>query len=272
MSIRGQRIEVHGLTFNVYAAGAGEPVMLLHGFPDSNSVWRSVIPNLVDNGYRVIAPDQRGFGESDAPEGIAHYHIELIAADAVAILNELGITRSRLVGHDWGATIGWVLAGTNPERFESLVAVSVGHPNASTYAGFGGKKKGWVSHLLQPCGIAEKALVANDCAIFREIVNYHPETERWIRDLSRPGRLTAAMDWHRANLSRLWRGEFPRLSIPTFGIWSTGDDLVAEDQMVGSAVYVDASWQYQRIKDASHWIPLDLPDHLSELILSYFER
>jgi pimeloyl-ACP methyl ester carboxylesterase len=100
MSLNGQKMEINGLKLNVLVEGEGEPVMLLHGFPDSNYVWRDVIPLLVKAGYKVIAPDQRGFGESDAPEGKENYDMELIAKDAVAMLDALNIKKTKLVAHD----------------------------------------------------------------------------------------------------------------------------------------------------------------------------
>ncbi len=83
MSIQGTSMKINGLNLNVLVEGAGEPVLLLHGFPDSNYLWRGVIPRLVDAGYQVIAPDQRGFGESDAPKGKENYAMDLIAKDAL---------------------------------------------------------------------------------------------------------------------------------------------------------------------------------------------
>ena len=265
-------MEINGLNLNVVVEGEGEPVMLLHGFPDSNYVWRDVIPLLVKAGYKVIAPDQRGFGESDAPEGKEHYDMELIAKDAIAILDALDIKKAKLVAHDWGAMIGWLLAGTYPERFESYTAISVGHAKAYAAAGLEQKKKGWYVLFFQLEGIAEKVFMANDWAIFKKTVNNHPEVEHWIKDLSRPGRLSAGMDWYRANLSKLWKADFPRVSIPVFGIWSSDDVALAEDQMINSAAYVDAVWQYERIENVSHWIPVDAPEVLSEIIIDYFKK
>jgi pimeloyl-ACP methyl ester carboxylesterase len=226
----------------------------------------------VTAGYKVIAPDQRGFGESDAPEGKENYDMELIAKDAVAILDALGIAKTKLVAHDWGAMIGWLLAGTYPERFESYTAISVGHPKAYAAAGFEQKRKGWYVLFFQMEGIAEKAFVANDWALFRKSVHDHPETKHWIEDLDRPGRLTAGMNWYRANLAKLWKSDLPRVSIPVFGIWSTDDVALAEDQMINSASFVDATWQYERLKDVSHWVPVDAPDALSALILKYYGK
>ena len=272
MSIKGQQMEINGLNFNVVVEGEGDPVLLLHGFPDSNYLWRDVIPRLVKAGYKVIAPDQRGFGETDAPEGKENYDMELIAKDAIGILDALDIKKAKLVAHDWGAMIGWLLAGTYPERFESYTAISVGHAKAYAAAGFEQKKKGWYVLFFQLEGIAEKAFMANDWAIFRKTVHDHPEVDHWIEDLSRPGRLSAGMNWYRANLSKLWKAEFPRVTIPVFGIWSTDDVALAEDQMIESAAYVDATWQYERIENVSHWVPVDAPEVLSEKLIEYFKR
>jgi len=271
MSIQGRYMEINGLNLNVFIEGEGEPVLLLHGFPDSNYLWRGVIPLLVKAGYKVIAPDQRGFGESDAPEGKENYDMELIAKDAVAILDALNIKKAKLVAHDWGAMIGWLLAGKYPERFESYTAISVGHSKAYAAAGFEQKKKGWYVLFFQFEGISEKACMTNDWALFRKTVNNHPEIDHWIKDLSRPGRLTAGMNWYRANLSNLWKADFPRVKIPVFGIWSTDDVALAEDQMINSAAFVDATWQYERMENVSHWIPVDEPGKLSDLIINYYK-
>jgi len=272
MSLEGRRLRIGEINLNVLVEGEGEPVLLLHGFPDSNYVWRGVIPRLAEAGYQVIAPDQRGFGESDAPEGKGNYDADLIAGDAIAVLDELGVGKARLVAHDWGAMIGWLLAGKHPDRFDSYVAISVGHPSAYASAGFEQKRKGWYVLFFQLSGIAEKVFMANDWALFRKSVGEHPEVPHWIEDLSRPGRLTAGMNWYRANLSKLLTTEFPRVSIPVFGIWSTDDIGLAEDQMIGSAAYVDAQWQYERMEGVSHWIPVDEPERLSDLILGYYRQ
>src|SRR5439155_20638906 len=100
-----KRIEANGLTFAVLDEGEGQPVLLLHGFPDSSRLWRNQVPALVAAGYRVIAPDLRGFGESDKPENVDDYNILNIAADVFGILDALGVERTHVVGHDWGAVI-----------------------------------------------------------------------------------------------------------------------------------------------------------------------
>lgn len=255
---------------SVVIEGKGPEVVLLHGFPDSSYLWRNQIPALVAAGYRVIAPDLRGFGDSDAPVGKKHYTIDTIVQDIVDVLDHTGTDRCCVVGHDWGAIVGWAFAISHPERVEKYVALSVGHPRAYSKAGLKQKLRAWYAVSFQFSGIAEIATKAHDWFVMRRLTNNHPEVERWIKDLSRPGRLTAGMNWYRANLSRMLFGDFPKVKVPVMGIWSTGDRYLTEKQMKNSADYVDAPWRYERIEGSSHWIPLDAPKRLNELLVEYF--
>jgi len=269
MSIAGRKIQSGKVELNVQVTGDGPAILLLHGFPDSNALWREVTPRLVAGGYRVVAPDQRGFGASDAPKGSHHYRIEEVVRDAIALLDAIGIDKAHLVGHDWGSVIGWFLAGEHPDRFHSLTAVSVGHPRAYANAGFEQKRKGLYTFLFQLRGLAEWYLSANEFARFRRWVRNYPEADQWISDLSRPGRLTAAISWYRANLRRMLAGAHPRCPLPTLGIWSSRDFALAESQMIRSREFVDAEWRYERLEGCSHWIPLEAPETLSRLVLEF---
>src|SRR5436305_8975968 len=125
-----RRVTGDGITLAVLDEGEGRPVLLLHGFPDSSYVWRHQIRALVDEGFRAVAPDLRGFGESDRPAAVEDYALGRTVADVTSILDELSLERVQLVGHDWGALLAWLVAAFMPHRVERLVAMSVGHPNA----------------------------------------------------------------------------------------------------------------------------------------------
>jgi pimeloyl-ACP methyl ester carboxylesterase len=251
LSSQNRKIDVGDVELNVQIAGEGPAVLLLHGFPDSSALWRDVTPLLVKAGYQVVAPDQRGFGASDAPRGSRNYRIEHIVRDAIGLLNVLGIEKAHLGGHDWGAAIGWFLAGEHPDRFHSLTAISVGHPRSYANAGLEQKRKGFYTLLFQLRGLAEWYLSA---------------------DLSRPARLTAALNWYRANLVRVLTGKHPRCPLPALGIWSSRDFALAESQMTRSKEYVDNTWRYERLEGFSHWIPLEAPEALSRLILEFIAQ
>src|SRR5215471_10113008 len=149
------------LNVEVYGPERGRPVLLLHGFPDTGRLWSKQIEPLVGAGFRLIVPDQRGYGQSDKPAEVDAYNLLLLAADPVAILDQLGVERVHVVGHDWGAAIGWVMASFAPERVERLAVLSVGHPSSFASAGFEQREKSWYMLLFQFEGIAEQWLSDN---------------------------------------------------------------------------------------------------------------
>ena len=117
--------------------------------------------------------------------------------------------------------------------------------------------------------MAERAISANQFANFRKWVRNYPEADQWVADLSRPGRLTAALNWYRANLFGMLFGRHPRCPVPVMGVWSSKDLALAESQLKESRRYVDNEWRYERLEGFSHWIPLEAPDVLGALILDF---
>ncbi len=268
-----RRIPGDGVTLAVLDEGEGRPVVLLHGFPDSSHVWRHQVPALVGAGMRVIAPDLRGFGESDKPEAVEEYAIRRSIADVVAVLDALGIERAHVVGHDWGAGLAWALAAFVPARVERLVAMSVGHPNTLRDRSIEQREKAWYQLLFQFADVAEELLMRDDWKLFRQFVRGDGDLERYIADLSRPGALTAGLNWYRANAAPAGqlreRSSFPAVTVPTLGIWSSGDHYLTEAPIARSGEHVDAEWRYERIEGASHWMQVDEPDRLNDLLLGF---
>ena len=266
---KGQALEVNGIRFNVIIEGQGPDVILLHGFPDSSYLWRNQIPTLVQAGYRVIAPDLRGFGQTEASLGKAKYALDTLIKDVTGLMDNLGIKKASLIGHDWGAILGWFITIEHPERVERYVALSVGHPSSFKKGGVEQKLRSWYAYAFQPPVIPEIMTRAFNWLLARLLTQNHPETGHWIEDLSRPGRLTAGMNWYRANIMRALFGSHRRVRIPVFGIWSSGDIFLTERQMKLSTLYVDAPWRYERIDNSSHWIQLDAPERLNKLLIDY---
>jgi pimeloyl-ACP methyl ester carboxylesterase len=268
-----RRVEADGVTLAVLDEGEGRPVVLLHGFPDSSYVWRHQVPPLVDAGKRVIAPDLRGFGESDRPEGIQAYGMRRQVGDVVAVLDGLGIGRADIVGHDSGAALAWVFAAFVPDRVERLVALSVGHPNTYRQLPIGEREKWWYQLLFQFEGVAEQLLMQDDWRLMRDFTRGDGDIERWLADLSRPGALTAGLNWYRANSNPEQevgpREPLPSVAASTLGVWSDGDNYLAERAVVASSAYVTGPWRYERIDGASHWLQLDAPERVNELLLEF---
>jgi pimeloyl-ACP methyl ester carboxylesterase len=271
------RIGVNDIELEVQVAEpAGDPgapaVLLLHGWPDSHRLWRHQVPALTAAGFRTVAPDLRGFGDSDRPEDVAAYGLAHILGDVVGVLDHLGIERAHVVGHDWGAAVAWALAALLPDRVDHLVALSVGHPAAFRAAGLPQREKSWYMLLFQFEGVAERWLSDDDYANFRSW-GRHPDAEAAIAHLSRPGALTASLNWYRANLPPVTLVEpaleVPPVARPTMGLWSKGDMALVEENVTGSAAHVTAGWRYERIDDAGHWIPLEAPDELTALLLDF---
>ncbi len=266
------RLTVDGLTFNVLDEGTGEPVLLVHGFPDDHTIWRGQVPALVAAGYRVIAPDTRGCGESDMPPRTSDYALPRLVADLVAILDALGIERVKLVGHDWGAVICWVFAARHPERIERYAALSVGHAAAYAAGPLEQKLKGWYVLMFQLRGFAEWLIKARDWAFFRRFTDHHPELANWTAKLGRPGRLTAGISYYRANIGILLKPERSKVRVPVLGIYSDGDRYLAKAQMTGSAAYVDGPFRFELVEGAGHWLQIDAPEQVNALLIDFFKE
>jgi pimeloyl-ACP methyl ester carboxylesterase len=268
-------MQIGGLEFHVVDEGQGPAVVLLHGFPDSSHLWRHQIPALTEAGYRVVAPDLRGFGNSARPVGVEHYALPTLAFDVVGVLDGLGIERAHVVGHDWGAALAWSLAAMLPERVNTLTALSVGHPSIFATLPMEQRERSWYMLLFQFEGIAETLLSRNDWALMKEWARRYADMDHALAELSRPGALTAALSIYRANVppaaQLLDRPLLPPVTVPTMGIWSDGDAFLIEEGMTRSASLVKSSFRYEKLHGASHWIPLDAPRELNALLLDFLE-
>ncbi|DBA71621.1 TPA: hypothetical protein ACH3X2_001082 [Trebouxia sp. C0005] len=268
------RLVVDGVHFEVTDKGSGHVVLLLHGFPDSAKLWKHQIPVLVQAGYRVIAPDLKGFGQSDKPQDASLYIMPNLLKDVVGILDQLDVQKVHcVVGHDWGAAVAWQLAGRFPKRFERLVALSVGH-NASMFS-MGGNRQREKSCFVE---YRRKHCKGTTGPLRQLWFTDEPQVaETYIADLSKPGALTAALNWYRANVQLEQFGDTqprpaPLLRCPVLGVWSTKDAGVLQEQMTASARYVeDGKWQYHQIHDAGHWIPRDAPNELNDLLINFLK-
>jgi pimeloyl-ACP methyl ester carboxylesterase len=262
-----------GVGIEVFVEGPddGDPVLLLHGWPDTHDLWRHQVKALTDAGFRTIAPDLRGFGASDKPQEVEAYGLAHSVGDMVAVLDALNIPKTKLIAHDWGAALGWGMASFLPDRIERYAALSVGHPNAFRNAGLEQRMRSWYMLLFQFEGIAEQWLQENPF-----IFGGHPDTDNVSKHLSEPGALTASLGWYRANAHpRTLIGDGPQLpktTCPVLGIWSTGDIALTEKQMLDSKDYVDGPWRYEKIDGAGHWMQLEATDRLNQLLLEFMQE
>ena len=265
-------LDLGDVTLHVRDTGAGTPVVLLPGWPDTGGLWAHQTRTLAAGGYRTIAPDMRGLGASSKPTDVAAYALPTLAGDVVGILDALGVGSAHLVGHDWGAAVAWVTAATAPDRVASVTALSVGHPSSFAAAGWRQRQLSWYMLLFQFPGVAERWLSADDFRNLREW-SRHPRADEVVARLAEPGALTASLAVYRANLPPeslvTPRPPLPPVTAPAMGIWSSEDLALTEENMTASAKYVAGPWRYERVEGAGHWLQLDAPDAVDALLLDF---
>ncbi|GAA3192376.1 alpha/beta fold hydrolase [Rhodococcus baikonurensis] len=267
-------IPVGDLTFDVLISGPddGIPLVALHGFPESAASWGKVTPLLTAAGYRVIAPNQRGYSASARPEGVDAYKIEHLVADVVGLLDALGLPDAHLVGHDWGSAVAWQVAGRHPNRIRSLTAISVPHPTAFGWAlreDEDQKQRSSYIGLLRQEGKAEEVLSENNFRRLRAMFDgqIDPEfADEHIRVLGGEGALTGALNWYRA-MTRDF-GDIDRTTVPTTYVWSTGDTALGRAGAERCGEFVDAPYEFVVLEGGSHWIPEERAEELAEAILA----
>ncbi|MDO9457308.1 alpha/beta fold hydrolase [Nocardioides sp.] len=262
-----------GLVFDVVDEGPidGEVVVLLHGFPERASCWRLVAPLLHAQGYRTVAPDQRGYSPRARPTRRRDYRTAELADDVAALIDVLG-GRVHLVGHDWGAIVGWAVVAAHADRVRSWTSLSIPHPRAylrSLVRSTQGLKSWYmlafqvpaVPELLaaRPRGIFDRSLRGSgmsrdDVARFREeIVDY--------------GAFPGGVAYYRGLPFTDRRQTAARVTVPTTLVWSDGDDFVGRAGVDGTAALVDADFELVVLAGVDHWIPTHAPEAAAEAIL-----
>lgn len=266
-------IRIGRLDFPVADHGEGPAVLLLHGFPDSRHLWRYQVPALARAGFRALAPDLRGFGDAPKPADVASYALPRVVEDILGILDALGVERAHVVGHDWGAVVAWLLVAPRQERFASLTALTVGCPGTSGQRTMEQFEKAWYLFFFQNEGVAEEWLERDNWSGLRALSRDQGDLERYMTDLARPGALTAALNWYRANAppSALVGPvpDLPVVRIPVLGVSAEGDAYLTESNVKNSHEKVVGFWKYVRMEGVSHWLMLDRPEELNQLLIEF---
>lgn len=259
------------VAITVHVAGEGIPLLLVHGFPDDHEVWSKQVPALVASGFRVIAPDTRGCGQSAMPSRVEDYRIDLLVADMIAVLDHFGLAQVGLVAHDWGALIAWRLAIAHPERIERFAALSVGHPAALGSGGLRQMLKSYYIFLFQVRGLGEWLLRGRNWRMVRAMHPTSAEGDKAVARLSRPGRLTAGINYYRANRAMFRDRKVANCrGMPVLGIASDGDPYITEQPMRETGQFVDGPFRFELVQGAGHWLQRDAPDAVNALLVDFF--
>jgi epoxide hydrolase 4 len=284
-SIRSEIVRANGIDFNVAVAGSGERLALcLHGFPESSFSWRYQMPLLEKLGYRVWAPDLRGYGLSSRPPGIDAYAMETLEEDVAALIEASGAKEIVLIGHDWGALIAWHYAMFGRIPISKLIIMNVPHP-ALAQKGLRTLrqlKKSWYIFFFQLPRIPEWALGRNGCAAiaqaFRGMAvdkSRFPDEvlEVYQKAAAQPGALTAMLNYYRAllrGLSRTRRRGTPRIDAPTLMIWGEVDSALGKELSYGTDQYVaDLTLRY--LPNVSHWVQQEAPEMVNDMIETWLQ-
>jgi epoxide hydrolase 4 len=278
-----RRVAVGDVTLSVREEGSGDPVVLLHGFPESSYSWRHQMDALAAAGYHAVAPDLRGYGGSDRPSEVADYALPKLVEDLAGLIGALGAERAHVVGHDWGGSVAWGAASRRPELVRSLTILNSPHPVASAEARQvpEQQRRSWYMLLFQFPGIAEDWLSRDDFANLRTFVfdtappgTFSEEDQAaFIAALSQEGALTAALNYYRANIPpESWLRpppDLPPVEVPTMILWGTGDAYMSPMLLERSLAKVSGPATVHRLEGVSHWVQQEVPDVVNAHLLEF---
>ena len=276
-------IATNGIHMHAVLAGPedGPLVLLLHGFPELWYGWRKQIGPLAAAGFRVVAPDQRGYGGSDKPRGVRAYNLDRLALDAVGILDALGRDKAHVAAHDWGGVVGWWLGIKHPERIERLALLNIPHPKVmarTLWRSAKQRRRSRYMFFFQLPWLPERTLRKNDCSYLEKALRYtsRPGTytdedlavyrEAW----SQPGAITAMLNWYRAAFRARPRWpESLRVTVPALLLWGTKDRFLGREMAQPSLDLCDQG-RLVLFDETTHWITLEEAERVNELLIECF--
>lgn len=278
-----QTITTNGINLHAVSQGEGPLMLMLHGFPEFWYAWQQQIPAFATD-HKVVAPDLRGYNQSDKPVGVEAYRLSELMQDVRGVIQSLGYQSCTLVGHDWGGAIAWNFADAYPEMVDRLIAINFPHP-AKFVEGLRTPQqllRSWYVFFFQLPFLPEQLLGAFDgqliattlqgTAVDRPIFSA-ADLEAYRQAATQPGALTAMINYYRANLRHLKWDDRPWgvLEMPTLLIWGEADVALGKELTFGTEAYVrDLTLRY--IPDCGHWVQQECPDLVNQFMREFLER
>ena len=276
---RSRVVDTNGVHLHVRVDGPedGPLVLLLHGFPEGSNGWRHQVPYLAAAGYRVWAPDQRGYGASDKPERISAYGLDVLADDVTGLIDAAGRRQAAVVGHDWGGAVAWHVARRSPQRVSKLVVLNVPHPSvmrAHLRTNLAQFQRSLYILAFQLPWLPERWLGRQDGrALVRALVatsrpgTFSPDDlAEYRRSWSAPNTIRAMLDWYRAALRHPpARASDSRVSVPTLLVWGAQDRFLGRE-MAGPSIELCDDGRLVVIESATHWVQHEEPERVNALI------
>jgi pimeloyl-ACP methyl ester carboxylesterase len=265
-----------GLTFDFRDDGPahGDPVVLLHGFPQDGDAWDGVAALLAERGLRTLVPDQRGYSPGARPPGRRRYRLRETVDDVLALLDTADLDRAHVVGHDWGGAVAWALGAWYPDRLRTVTSLSTPHPAAMqrSWLTSGQVLRSWYMGAFQVPFLPEATLLARDGAALRRALSRSglPESavDHYLARMREPDALSAALNWYRA-IPWSIRDRVGTVHVPTLHVWSTGDPFLGRAATEATARFVAAPYRLEVLDGVSHWIPEVAPDRLADLLTAH---
>jgi pimeloyl-ACP methyl ester carboxylesterase len=278
-----REVATNGVRLHVVEAGPpdGPLLLLLHGFPELWYGWRHQIEPLAAEGFRVVAPDQRGYDLSDKPRGVGAYRLDRLAADAVGLIDEAGRERAFVAGHDWGGMVAWYLGATQPARVARLACLNIPHPLVMRHhlrTNPAQRRRSRYMFYFQLPWLPELSFRRHD---FRRGVQAlrassrpgtfdDAEIARYREAWSQPGALTGMFNWYRAALrAQPPRPASPRVTVPTLLIWGTADRFLGSEMAQPSIDLCDHG-RLALVEGATHWVHHEEPGRVNTLLCDFF--
>jgi len=264
------------LVFDVRDEGPanGDVIILLHGFPETKASWDEVVPGLVSAGYRVLAPDQRGYSPRARPTGRRAYVADNLVGDVLALADAAGAERFHVAGHDWGGAVAWYCAMWHPERVATMTSLATPHPTAFARSFVTSTQllRSWYFLVYQLPRLPEWMGTSSfGRPRFRETLIRsglsEDKLDEYLTILDEPGAMTAAINWYRAVPFTPPRRQAP-VSVPTLYVYGTRDFALGSKAADRTGDYVTGPYRYERL-DASHWMPEEQPDIVTKLIVEH---
>jgi pimeloyl-ACP methyl ester carboxylesterase len=273
--------EVGDMRLHYVEAGDGPLVVLLHGFPEFWFGWRLQIAPLAAAGFRVVAPDMRGYNLSSRPAGVASYAGDRLADDIRGLIRELGYESAMLVGHDWGGTVAWTTAMNHPEVVERLAILDAAHPRKLQKGLFKPRQflRSWYFFFFALPWLPERIVRARRFRFFRRFLRdarpaYTPqEMDRYVESWSQPGAATGMIDYYRFSVrqpQKKAKAAIRRISAPTFVIWGQRDRYLGPTLAEPERNDVPNLVGVERLPDASHWVHHDAAERVTRLLVDFF--
>jgi pimeloyl-ACP methyl ester carboxylesterase len=277
--VREGYAEIGDQRLHYVEAGEGPLIVLLHGFPEFWYGWRLQIQPLAAAGFRVVAPDMRGYNLSSKPDGVASYAGDLLAADVRGLIHERGAESAMLVGHDWGGTAAWTTAMNHPEVVDRLAILNAAHPRKLLQGLHhpGQLRKSWYFFFFDLPDLPEAVVHANRWHFFRHFLHdAHPaytpeEIDRYLKAWSQPGASAGMINYYRSSVRQKHaEAQIRTISAPTLVIWGQRDRYLGQELAEPDHDDVPNLDRVERLPDASHWVHHDEHERVNQLLADFF--